>query len=72
LRFLTRFALVGILCSGRPTSDGTVTGFNGRWYFLQITKTTNGFQIAKPSWAGSAGTIQVTLQRPHSILMPNI
>jgi hypothetical protein len=60
------------LARGLPFSDlEQITGGTAS-PILQITKSTNGFQIAKPSWLASGGTLQVTLQRPHSILMPNI
>lgn len=39
---------------------------------LTIAKSANNIVIGKASTAGgSGGTVQVTLNRPHSILMPN-
>jgi hypothetical protein len=49
--------------------QASLTTFGG----LTFTKTTNSVVIGKASTAGgSGGTVQFTLNRPHSILMPNI
>jgi len=49
--------------------QATLTAFGGFTY----VKSTNSLVVNKASTAaGSGGTVQFTLNRPHSILMPNI